>query len=317
MTLKCVTQKGRVKRIGSGDIIVLFDKTPPPRRNSDVICPHFHELKWATGCPYNCDWCYLKGTMRFRAWKRPDRRVVPKFKERSRIEKAVKSFINCSKRPEVLNTGELGDSLMQEAIKEPFSEFIMPFFEGTPHRVLFLSKGTNVKNFLKHQWQKHAILSWSINAMNVAEKFEKLAPNPLCRIEAARKVYEAGYEVRFRLDPMVPILGWEGKYKQIITAMFDGMKPERITLGTLRGLPATLAVAVRKDWVKFLSEKSNWGRKPATEIRFAMYKLAIKEIRGHGLRKIGICKDTVQMHKMLKRAVGFVNYNSMRCNCIA
>lgn len=317
MALKCTfVGKGKnriLHHVGSGDIITLFDKTPTPKKVTDVICPHFYELKWATGCPYNCDWCFLKGTFRFRVWKVKNRHVKPVFKDRKRIEKAVASFINCATKPAVLNTGELGDSLMGENQDPPFSVYILKLFEGTPHKILFLTKGTYVKHFLENEFQKQAILSWSINAEEVAKRFEIGAPNPLQRIAAARKCYEAGYTVRFRLDPMVPILGWKSEYQKIIAAMFDGIKPERITLGSLRGLPATLAVAVRKEWVKYLTEKSNWGRKPPIEIRFEMYKFAIKLFRKHGLRKYGLCKDTVKIHKMLKQAIGLPEMN---CNCL-
>lgn len=313
----CLFERGKLKRVGSGDIIILFDKTPTPRRNTDVVCPHFYELKWATGCPYNCDWCYLKGTLRFRAWKWKDRRVTPKYKPRVKIEKAVKTFIECAKHPATLNTGELADSLMGENQKPPFSEFLMPLFEGTPHRVLWLSKGTNVRNFLENDWQKNTILSWSVNATEVAKRFEKGAPPPLKRLEAARQVYESGYEVRFRLDPMVPIPRWQDAYEEIIDAMFDGIKPTVVTLGSLRGLPATIAVAVRKEWAEYLTEKSNWGRKPATEIRFAMYSFAIQRMKKHGHKvgNIGVCKDTRQIHGMLEKKFGMV-YRAMRCNCI-
>ena len=55
----------RVVKVGDGSIIKLFDRTPPPRKDTDVVCPHFLELKWANGCPFNCAWCYLQGTFRF------------------------------------------------------------------------------------------------------------------------------------------------------------------------------------------------------------------------------------------------------------
>jgi hypothetical protein len=54
-----------VQRVGDGSIIKRFDKTPPPVKSTSVVCPHFLELKWAYGCPFNCAWCYLKGTFRF------------------------------------------------------------------------------------------------------------------------------------------------------------------------------------------------------------------------------------------------------------
>jgi len=276
--------------------------------------------------------CYLKGTFRFSAFPRKDRRVPPKFKPRPKIEKAVKSFINCMKHPAVLNTGELGESLMGENQKPPFSEFIVTLLKDTPHKVLFLAKGTYVKNFIKNNWQKNMILSWSINSPKVARRYEKGAPNPLSRIEAARLCYEAGYRVRFRLDPMVPVdpptlntpllkttEEWREEYSGIVGAMFDRIRPERITLGTLRGLPATLAVAVNKEWTKYLDEKSNWGRKPSLLTRFNMFKFAIKQIRkqsGGRRVKIGICKETQQLHKMLEKEIGYMNYRRMECNCL-
>lgn len=330
--LKCHFEKGVLTRIGSGDIIVLFAKTPTPRRNTDVVCPHFYELKWAYGCPYNCDFCYLKGTFRFMAFPRKDRRVPPKFKPRPKIEKAMLSFINCMKEPAVLNSGELGDSLMGENLKPPFSEFIMNLVEGTPHKILFLSKGTYVRNFVNNDWQKNAILSWSINSPKVSKRYEKGSPNPLNRIEAARLCYEAGYTVRFRLDPMVPVdpvdpplntpllktvEEWEQEYGEIIDKMFEGVRPDTITLGTLRGLPATRAVANQKEWTKYLDEKSNWGLKPNIDIRFNMFKFAIKRIRKHSrTTKIGICKDTLELHKMLQKEIGYTNYRKMECNCL-
>lgn len=320
--MQTLFKHGVLQRVGSGDIITIFDKTPTPRKNSDIYCPHFYELKWATGCPYNCDWCYLKGTFRFRAFPRNDRRVVPVFKDRSKIERAVKTFIKTAKTPAVLNTGELCDSLMGENQRPPFSEFILDLFKDTPHRVLFLTKGWQISHFLEHGWQENAILSWSINSRQVAHDFEIGAPDPVQRIEAARKVFEQGYEVRFRLDPMVPVEGWQQQYESIIKEMLRGIDPTVITLGTLRGLPATLAVANRKEWAQYLTEKSNWGRKPALETRMSMYSFAIERIHYHSLRiqrksrpLIAICKDTREIWALLKEKFG-IDYHDMRCNCL-
>jgi len=39
--------------------VKLFDKTAP-----QVMCPHFYELVLSNGCPYRCDYCYLRLTFR-------------------------------------------------------------------------------------------------------------------------------------------------------------------------------------------------------------------------------------------------------------
>jgi len=208
-----------------------------------------------------------------------------------------------------------GNSLMTERSAKPFSEFIVPFFKGTKHKVLFLTKGTFVQRFLENDWQDNAILSWSINAVPVANRYEKRAPSPIQRVAAAKQVYDAGYTVRIRLDPMIPVPDWPKHYGDIINKILTNFKPERVTLGTLRGLASTIAAAKDKEWVNYLTESSNWGRKPSLETRLAMYEFAIKQFRQHGVRKIAVCKDTKQIWSILNKKFG-LNYHNMTCNCL-
>src|SRR3989304_4222866 len=102
------TQDRFVKQIGDGSIITRFEKTPLSTKPTDVVCPHFLELKWAYGCPFDCSWCYLKGTFRFR----PEG-IKPVIKDYAKIELHVKEFFNVetsasgetSLPAEILNTG--------------------------------------------------------------------------------------------------------------------------------------------------------------------------------------------------------------------
>ena len=302
--------------ISNKGIIRVFDKTAPMRSNDDIYCPHFLNFAWGYGCPWNCSWCYLAGTFRYVSYKTPRHRVPPHFKDRKEVAKAVAKFLKLAKHPYILNGGELIDGCCSENMAHPFSKFIMPMFKGTDHKVLFLTKCTWVQNFLENDWQDNAILAWSINSVEVAERYEKLAPSTLERIRAASLVAECGYTVRVRLDPMVPVPGWEEQYSKVIKAMCIAFKPERVTLGTLRGLPSTIGAALDKEWVKYLTENSNWGRKPAIDIRFALYSHAIVELHKFGIRKIGVCKDTRAIWKRLEAEFG-MDYHGMACNCIS
>ncbi len=139
-----------VKKVNDGSIVTRFDKTPFPQESTDVVCPHFLELKWAYRCPYDCAWCYLKGTFRFR----PEG-IKPVIKDYKKIELHVKRFLEEDSVPEILNTGEIADSLMGENGSKPFSKFIIPMFEAQKaHKVLFLTKSSNVKNLLEDGLQK-------------------------------------------------------------------------------------------------------------------------------------------------------------------
>jgi len=306
-----------VKRdIHNGSVVRLFDKTPTPRRRTDVVCPHFVELAWAYGCPFNCIECFLKGTFRFIAFKNPDRRVPPHYKDRKIVAREIRRFIENAKQPDILNAGELSDGLMQESVNEPFSEFIIGLLEGTPHKVLFLTKSTWIQNFLKHEWQDKAVLAWSLNAPNVSKWLE---PSPIPtfkqRLAAARKAQEAGYTVRIRFDPMVPVKNWDKQYIDAINEMCETITPERVTLGTLRGLPSTIAACKDKSWTQYLTESSNWGLKTDFQLRFSMLSLAIGTLKVNGTSKIAVCKDTREMWGRLKSEFG-MDYHEMTCNCL-
>ncbi|MDH4223290.1 MAG: three-Cys-motif partner protein TcmP [candidate division Zixibacteria bacterium] len=294
-------------RINDGSIITRFDKTPLPQRPEDVICPHFVELKWAYGCPYDCAWCYLKGTFRFHSTK-----TLPVVKPYEKIELHTRKFLDEVNNPEILNTGEIADSLMHENDELPFSKFIIPIFETQKlHKVLFLTKSSNVKNLLEIEPHNQVIMSFSLNAVPVAKKWEKAA-SILSRIEAAKKVFEAGYEVRVRIDPMVPIEDWGKHYLNLLDMIFENFVPERITLGSLRGLQSTINGCTDRSWVKYLKESSNWGRKVDFKTRHEMYSEIIQQLRTkYSFDKIALCKETVQTWKALK-----MDYKKIRCNCV-
>jgi spore photoproduct lyase len=234
------------------------------------------------------------------------------IKDYEKIELHTKAFLEEVKTPEILNTGEIADSLMHENSGEPFSKFIIPMFEKQNfHKVLFLTKSTDVKNLLKMEPHNQAIISFSLNATPVAKRWEK-APPILKRIEAAKKIYKAGYEVRIRIDPMVPIDGWKESYLQLVDLIFENLSPERITLGSLRGLQGTINGCSDKSWVKYLTESSNWGKKIDFQTRLAMYSEVINYLKSkYNYEKVALCKETIRMWNSLK-----MNYQQIKCNCV-
>ncbi|MCD6099866.1 MAG: three-Cys-motif partner protein TcmP [Candidatus Marinimicrobia bacterium] len=301
------TERKMVSRVGDGSIIKRFDKTQMPKKKTDVVCPHFIELKWAYGCPYDCAWCYLKGTFRFR----PEG-TSPVVKPYEKIELHTRKFLEEVKTPEILNTGEIADSLMYEHVDIPFSKFIIPIFEEQNiHKVLFLTKSSNVKNLLEIEPHNQAIISFSLNAIPVADRWEK-APHVLKRIEAAKKVFDAGYEVRVRIDPMVPIENWQKYYLYLLEIIFENLTPERITLGSLRGLQSTINGCTDKTWVRYLKESSSWGKKIDFKTRYNMYSTLIQELKTtYKFDKVALCKETIQMWDALK-----MDWKKIRCNCV-
>jgi spore photoproduct lyase len=303
------SEKELVKRVGDGSIITRFEKTPLPEKPTDVVCPHFLELKWATGCPYDCAWCYLKGTLRFLPHT-----TRPRIKDYDKIRTHVTSFLNFQNGvPEVLNAGELSDSLMWENNGQPFSLFIKSLFDvQQSHRVLFLTKTTNIQNLLSVEPSKQVICSFTLNADPVGRRWEKGAPSVADRIRAARKVNEHGYETRIRIDPIMPVLDWEKHYTKLVDQVFSNLRPERITLGTPRGLQTTINNAADKSWLRYLTERSAWGKRLDFTISFKIFKTLIDYLETeYDYTDVALCKETKLNWKRLGK-----DYRKIRCNCI-
>lgn len=297
-----------VQRVGDGSIIKRFDRTPLPEKETDVVCPHFLELKWAYGCPFDCAWCFLKGTLRLL-----DTWTKPVIKDYCKIRRHLGSFFrNDGQSEEILNSGEIADSLMAESGDRPFSRFIIPLFEQQDkHKVLFVTKSTNIKNLTKTKQHEQTIVSFSLNSFSVAERWER-APRVEDRLKVAKILNELDYETRVRIDPIVPVENWREEYLGLIDAVFENFIPERITLGSLRGLQTTITNAKDKSWTMYVTEKSNWGKKVNFEKRHVIYQTIIRYLREeYNYSDVALCKETVAMWERLG-----MDYKKIRCNCV-
>jgi len=281
-----------------------FEKTPP-----SIVCPHFWELNWAYGCPFDCAYCYLQGT--FRGNKQP------RYKKLSRVFSALENvFENEKLEPTIFNSGELTDSLAFPSVME---KIVDKFEEQDKHKLLLLTKSANV-GFLVRKPRRQTIYSFSLNAAKVARRWEHKTPSPMERIEAARIVSEIGDEVRVRIDPIFPIKGWQKHYEDLVYLLLSKLPsdPDRITLGTPRGLAKTRMFSRDSSWWKLAfeenpSEDSGWGKKIAFPLRKEIYLFFYDGLANLGFdkSKIAMCKETKFMWKELG-----ADHTKCKCNCV-
>lgn len=292
------------KRVYGGGIVRYFDKTP-----SEIVCPHFWELNWAYGCRFECAYCYLQGTFHGRKepWPRPVDQVLTILH---------KFFEDHQRDPQILNSGELTDSLVYPRRIKQISD---KFEDQAEHKLLLLTKSSNVK-LLIDKPRKQTIFSFSLNADEVWRRWEHKTPSPEERIEAAKIVSEIGDEVRVRIDPIFPIEDWQKHYEDLVYLLLSKLSsdPNRITLGTPRGLAKTRMFSKDSSWWKLAfednpSENTGWGKKIAFPLRKEIYRFFYDKLDSIGFdkAKIAMCKETRSMWKELG-----LNPNNCRCNCI-
>jgi len=290
--LSCTRVSRVTQRVRKSRFIRLFDRTP-----NGIVCPHFWLLAWADGCPYRCAYCYLLGT--FRGHVEP---VV--FSNLDRLDSEIDRFLASNSRC-ILNAGELTDSL---AITDTVPiRLIRRFARQDKSKLLLLTKSANVRNLLNLDHNGQTIVSFSINAIEVSKRFENGAPGLSERLEAAAMCKDAGYPVRIRLDPMIPIEGWQVTYEHVVGEI-NILNPERVTLGALRYFPVAKVFARKlgRDVSVFdyAVERCVDGRRRVPKLlRIEMYRTALKRLKVPA----GVCKETKDVVRLLDL--------NQRCNC--
>jgi len=300
-------------------IIALFYKT-----GKNIVCPHFWELKAWTGCPFNCIYCYLQGTFRGAERKRP------RIKNEKIIKIYLEEFLAWAEENGLivlLNAGELADSLGVPPYVEKFLGISLPILKKhSKHRILFLTKGgtdhVKVLEKIPRDMRGRFIVSLSINPQVIVERFEIGTASSSDRIEAARLAQEMGFEVRIRIDPMIPVEGWILYYGNLFRELLNKVKPTRITLGTLRALKKTVRYAQDLSWIKYVPEPSPWGKRVERGLRVRMYELAIEILKEHGFKgHIALCKETPKVWQSLQSKGLIENpgtpgvWENVMCNC--
>jgi spore photoproduct lyase len=283
-------------------IIMRFNKTP-----YEVSCGPFYELRWAYGCPFDCSYCYLRGTMRGNLNNITHRPL-------DAVLRAIEKAHTLIQEPVTLNSGELSDSLMIPKFMEAIADKVE---ELGKHQLVTLSKaGLKAASFLYDKHRDYTIASWSINAPEVAKIWENRTAPPEERIEAAGKCFDAGYRVRVRIDPMFPIQGWKEYYGNLVNRMTSRFSPEKVILGTPRGLRKTIMFSKDRTWTEFFNssgaEKTGWGLKMSFELRKEMYGFMYDRLQAAGTQKerIVMCKETLDMWNDMN-----LSYTPQTCHC--
>ena len=129
---------------------------------------------------------------------------------------------------------------------------------------------------------------------------------PSRRFAAAAKMQEAGWPIRFRLDPMIPYHDanedWRAGYSEAIERI-NNLAPEMVTIGALRASTMGLATAAEKNGrptnlFGYLSEKDPSGFKYRLpfEQQVEMYRFAIERLDRKRIIP-ALCKEDVSVWK--------------------
>jgi hypothetical protein len=279
-------------------------------------CPNYWHFSPYGFCPYGCRYCYLAGTPG--VWFSPTVKIFLNFDE---ILGEVDRTAMQLGRPTAFYLGKLQDGLALEPLSG-YARAMVPLFARHPYaRMVILTKSADVENLLDLDSRGRTILSWTVNAPEVACHFERNTPDVMARIEAMRRCAQVGYPVRAVVMPIVPVAKWQEIYGRFMVTLLASVPLSRITLGCICSYPQAQRLMELKlgkqNAISTLLDrgpvKSDDGRlRFVRSTREGVYRCLIECIRRQRPDlEIGLCPEDEPMFTSLglRESMG-------RCNCV-
>ncbi len=193
--------------------------------------PHYYFIH-AYNCIYECNYCYLQGY-----FNSPD--IVLFLNHRDICNEIESVTEECSKKGLTpwFHAGEFSDSLALTHITGEL-EIYHELFSRLPEAKLELrTKSANIKALLELTPKKNIITTFSLSPADKIKKNDLQTPSLRARLNAIRKLADAGHPIGIHFDPVVYDENFKEKYTQLVEELFESLpvdKLEYISVGVVR-----------------------------------------------------------------------------------
>jgi len=214
-----------------------------PAGSGEFACCGYLVLTLASNCPMDCAYCFLQEYVA----DNPGFQVYANYADAfDELQGLVRKAPNRHFR---VGTGELADSLAFDRLTG-LSLDLVDFFARQSKLTLELKTKTDeIDNLLTVDPKGQVMVSWTLSPPAVFSSSEHRSAPPAARIEAARRLADAGYGVAFHLDPVIAYRAAERDYLELLDNLFAAIDRSRIrfiSIGGLRMSPGLRAVARRR-----------------------------------------------------------------------
>ena len=218
-----------------GDDAILIFTTFDPQRSSwyyhyrdkrqqgqahGGFCQSALELNVVDGCVYRCAYCGFGRQIRFSL----------------DVERLVEGLDDVfAKYPDqaLYKYSNMTDLPPFEPELNAISPLVGRFAQESGRYLMLFTKSDQVDFLADLPHNGHTIISWSLTCETASRAVDKRTASLSERLEAMRRMQEAGYRVRARLSPIVPVRNWKQEYEELFQKLFETVSPDIITLELL------------------------------------------------------------------------------------
>lgn len=186
-------------------------------------------LPLVSGCMGQCEYCYLHTQLGDKPFVRVNVNLEDIFDRATKyMEENAK---NAAAEGKIRITTFEGSATSDPLCVEPYTGALkktIEFFATEPKGAFrFVSKYSDVDNLLNLNHNNKTEIRFSLNTERVRSEYEHFTASISARIQAAKKVMEAGYPVGFLIAPVFLYEGWESEYEQLLIELKDTLPKDR------------------------------------------------------------------------------------------
>ncbi|MBS3763252.1 MAG: hypothetical protein KGZ25_08125 [Planctomycetes bacterium] len=191
-----------------------------PEGRHGGMCQGALELNIVDGCVFRCAYCGFG-------------RYIIFYLNVERLIDGLDSIFEKYPNQRLYKYSNMTDLPPFEPELDAIPPMIERFADEADRYVMLFTKSHNVDFLTDLNHNGQTIISWSLSSHTVSREIDKRAATMEERIEAMARMQAAGYHVRARLSPIVPIANWREDYAELFEVLFDRVDPDVVTLELL------------------------------------------------------------------------------------
>ena len=198
--------------------------SPEWREKTGLVCQPAWQVHTIVGCHFRCAYCDL------------GRFVHVLMNMEEYVERLDERLLRCPAQT-LFQYDNYTDAVCFEP-EHGGAKLLIDYFADRPGQALelYVGKSDHVDFLLDYDHRGHTVCCWSLSAETQSRQFEYRSAPMADRIEAMRKCQSAGYPVRVRLSPIIPVRNWRDENRDMMERLFRDVQPDVVTIETIRFL---------------------------------------------------------------------------------